>query len=102
MLAAVGLLLQHFITFPGFDEVPPGIEAPFTLLGGIGFLLVIGLAYYLETGPFLQDPNKEVGDFGDPANIKQYLPDESMEDLKNKEINNGRFAMFAAWGILAA
>ena len=36
-----------------------------------------------------QDPNKEAGDFGDPLGLGQYN-----EEFRNKEINNGRFAMF--------
>eukprot|EP00438_Fugacium_kawagutii_P028182 Skav233621 [mRNA] locus=scaffold109:327166:333386:+ [translate_table: standard] len=37
----------------------------------------------------LEDPNKEAGDFGDPLGLGQYN-----EEFRNKEINNGRFAMF--------
>jgi len=51
----------------------------------------------METLVWTQDPNKEVGDFGDPVGLGQYN-----EDMRSKELNNGRFAMFAAIGILAA
>ena len=40
---------------------------------------------------------KEPGNFGDPMNFNQYT-----KEMREREINNGRFAMFAAIGIIAA
>ncbi|CAJ1338957.1 unnamed protein product [Effrenium voratum] len=101
MMAALGGVVQHFITFPGFNDVPRGIEAPTSTLGGVGFLLLIGLSGYLETGAFEQDPNKEPGDFGDPLGIADKFGKYD-DEWRNREINNGRFAMFAALGIIVA
>ncbi|CAE7805256.1 FCPF [Symbiodinium sp. CCMP2456] len=42
----------------------------------------------MELGVWTQDPSKEAGDFGDPLGLGQYN-----EDMRAKEINNGRFAM---------
>ena len=47
-----------------------------------------------------QDPKKEVGNFGDPLGLSNVFGYD--EDMRNKELNNGRFAMFAAIGILSA
>merc|ERR1712204_161209 len=65
--------------------------------GTYGFigLLVVGAAF--ELGIWVQDPAKEPGNFGNPVGWGSYD-----EDMRNKEINNGRFAMFAALGIIAA
>ena len=40
---------------------------------------------------------QEPGNFGDPMNFNQYT-----KEMREREINNGRFAMFAAIGIIAA
>ena len=47
-----------------------------------------------------QDPKKEIGNFGDSAGLSSIFGYD--EDIRHKELNNGRFAMFAAIGILAA
>jgi len=97
MMAALGAVFQHFVTFPGFDDVPRGIGAPFSGPGGLGFLLLIGLSGYVETSIWKQDSSKEAGNFGDPAGLKQYT-----DEMRNRELSNGRFAMVAALGIIVA
>jgi len=97
MLASLGAVVQHYIKFPGFDSVPAGMGAIIQPPGTFGLLVLFGLAGFLETQVWTQDPNKEVGDFGDPLGMAMYT-----EDMRNKEINNGRFAMFAAIGIILA
>merc|ERR1712151_1150742 len=42
----------------------------------------------------------EVGNFGDPLGLSNIFGYDT--DMRHKELNNGRFAMFAAIGILAA
>eukprot|EP00929_Paragymnodinium_shiwhaense_P001659 TRINITY_DN1018_c0_g1_i1.p1 TRINITY_DN1018_c0_g1~~TRINITY_DN1018_c0_g1_i1.p1 ORF type:complete len:325 (+),score=105.39 TRINITY_DN1018_c0_g1_i1:71-976(+) len=97
MMAALGGVAQHYIKFPGFDSVPAGLGAATTPPGLYGFVVLFLASGAMELGVWTQDPNKEVGDFGDPVGLGQYN-----EDMRNKELNNGRFAMFAAIGILAA
>ena len=85
------------------------------------------MAGLLELGAWTEDPSKEPGNFGDPAGLNQYLDALIMRstfpgvyralgckagptcrgfrytlEMRNREINNGRFAMFAAIGIIAA
>merc|ERR1719191_543556 len=79
-MAAVGAVAQHYVKFPGFEKVPAGIGAG-----------------TLELGVWTQSPSKEPGNFGDPLGLGMYD-----EDMRNKEINNGRMAMFSIIGILAA
>ncbi|CAE7652436.1 FCPA, partial [Symbiodinium microadriaticum] len=51
----------------------------------------------LELGAWTESAEKEPGNFGDPAGLGQYT-----QEMREREINNGRFAMFAAIGIIAA
>ncbi|CAK9023520.1 unnamed protein product [Durusdinium trenchii] len=77
--------------------VPAGIGAVTTPPGTYGFAALLLLSGAMELAVWTQDPNKEAGDFGDPLGLGQYN-----EEFRNKELNNGRFAMFAALGIISA
>merc|ERR1712211_89394 len=61
---------------------------------------LFAIAGGLELAVWTQDPKKEVGNFGDPLGLSNIFGYD--EDMRAKELNNGRFAMFAAIGILAA
>jgi light-harvesting complex I chlorophyll a/b binding protein 1 len=95
MMASIGLLVQHYVKVPGIER------------SGIGALSDIG-AQWLAFGLFAwcgvmeiivwdQKFDKEPGNFGDPLGLNMYNP-----EMRNKEINNGRFAMICVIGILAA
>jgi len=43
------------------------------------------------------EDDKEPGDYGDPLGLNMYT-----EDMRLKELNNGRFAMIAVMGIIMA
>lgn len=110
MMAAVGAVAQHFIRFPGFDKtnfgepMPAGVTALFYSPGSFGFVFLMIISAVLElvlwkdgvdteTGRWTKEP----GNFGDPLGLGQYT-----EDMRNRELNNGRIAMFATFGIIAA
>jgi len=97
MMAALGGVIQHYLKFPGFEAVPAGLGAVSTAPGTYGFIALFVLSGAFELAIWTQDANKEPGNFGDPLGLGQYN-----EDMRNKEINNGRFAMFAALGIVVA
>ncbi|CAE8672144.1 unnamed protein product, partial [Polarella glacialis] len=97
MLAALGAVFQHYVKFPGFGDVPSGLGAVEKLPGTFGFAVLFLVSGYLELVIWTQDEKKEPGNFGDPAGFNMYNP-----DMRAKEINNGRMAMFSAIGILAA
>merc|ERR1719162_2816724 len=97
MMAAVGAVAQHYLKLPGFENVPGGLSAVTTQPGTYGFAALFLVAGALELGVWTESPNKEPGNFGDPLGLNQYT-----EDVRGKEINNGRMAMFAAFGIISA
>ncbi|CAK9037875.1 unnamed protein product [Durusdinium trenchii] len=102
MLAAVGLIGQHYLRFPFavFDELPNGVGAVYEVPGQIGLFTLFGVALLPEFST--PDASREVGDFGDPLGFQQLTFGSDLRDLRNRELNNGRFAMFATIGIVAA
>jgi len=90
MMAAVGLLVQSIVQVPGMEGVPKNIFAITAgngLIGGVAILAIIGI---LEAVVFVQDPDKEPGNFGNPLPL---VGDDYSEDMRLKELNNGRMAM---------
>merc|ERR1719333_1065726 len=97
MMAALGSVVQHYVKFPGFESVPSGLSAVLTPPGSYGMIALFLISGALELGVWTEDPSKEPGNFGDPLGLGQYD-----DEMRAREINNGRFAMFAAAGIIAA
>jgi len=97
MLASIGAVAQHFIRFPGFNEVPAGLGAAQKVPGSMGFWFLVFLTAPVEVLFWRQEPNTEPGNFGDPLGLGMYD-----DEMRNRELNNGRFAMFATLGIIAA
>jgi len=96
MMASLGLVGQHFLKLPGAEAIPAGVGAVGTLVGQVGLGAIFAWAGVMEQ-TWRQDPNKEPGNFGDPFGLGMYDT-----DMRNREINNGRFAMICVAGILAA
>jgi hypothetical protein len=92
MLAATGLLVNVAWKFEGFGLVPQGVAALEDSQGGAGFGLLFIMTAYFEL-------NYPKGDFPDPFNFGEMM-DESMDSLREKELNNGRIGMFAAITLL--
>merc|ERR1719320_1335644 len=97
MMAALGGVAQHYVKFPGFEGVPSGLAAVLTPPGSFGMVALFAAAGALELGAWTEDPSKEPGNFGDPVGLNEYT-----EEMRARELNNGRFAMFAALGIISA
>ncbi|CAK0903698.1 unnamed protein product, partial [Prorocentrum cordatum] len=100
MMAALGFVAQQCVKFPGFESVPEGVGAVTTAPGTHGFAALFLFAGAMELAAWTQGPKKEAGNFGDPLGLSNIFGYD--EDMRNKELNNGRFAMFAAVGILSA
>jgi len=97
MMAALGAVVQHYVQIPGFEGIPKGLGAVNASPGKEGAIALILICGGLELAVWTDDESKEPGNFGDPLGLNQYT-----EDMRAREINNGRFAMFAAIGIIAA
>merc|ERR1711988_715064 len=89
--------MGHFARFPGFEDEAPGLRAAVGTPGIYGFAALVGISGLLEVLIWQQYDFAEPGNFGDPLGLAMYD-----KDTRNKEINNGRLAMFTAAGIIAA
>ena len=97
MMASVGLVGQHFIKFPGFEEAPSGLGALASPAGELGFLGLFIACGVVEL-VWRQENWREAGNLGNPWGVEMGYT----EEIRNKEISNGRFAMICTMGILAA
>jgi len=97
MMASVGLVLPHWWKAPGFADVPSGLGAVSTEMGGAGFVALFLGAGLHELVLWKDDESKDPGDFGDPFKFA-----ESINVDRNYELNNGRMAMFAVLGQVVA
>ena len=76
-----------------FSSSPSGFAALFLISGALELLV------------WKDDSSKSVdsiGDYGNPLQLGIGDPMREHEDMRNREINNGRAAMFAALGIIVA
>jgi hypothetical protein len=96
MMASVGALGQHFIRFPGFEKAHGTFGAMNTGEGVLGSVVLLFASAFLELA-WKDDESKEAGNFGNPFGVDMYN-----DDMRNKEINNGRMAMISVLGIFAA
>lgn len=96
MMASIGAVVQHFVRFPGFEKAHGTFGAMATGEGVLGFVPVFAACGMLELA-WQEKENREPGNFGDPFGLNMYT-----EDMRNKELSNGRMAMFSVLGIWAA
>jgi hypothetical protein len=98
MMGALGMLTQSLVQLPGMEGVPKDVSACLVGNGQVGFLATLAIIAGLEVAVFVQDPKKEPGNFGNP------LPwfDDYSDEMRARELNNGRIAMFAALGQISA
>ena len=98
MMASVGLVGQHFLKFPGFENSPAGFSIMGRGEGVLGFFAIFLVSGLLELA-WREDPSgeKEPGNYGDPFGVQMYN-----DEMRMKELNNGRMAMISVLGIFAA
>ncbi|CAE7248855.1 FCPF [Symbiodinium pilosum] len=91
MMGALGMLTQSLVQLPGFEGVPKDVSACTVGAGQTGFLITIAIIAVLEA--------TEPGNFGNPLPL---VGDDYSDEMRARELNNGRIAMFAAIGQIAA
>ncbi|CAE8634573.1 unnamed protein product [Polarella glacialis] len=96
MMAAIGSVTAHGWHFPGCEQVPTGLAALNDPKGAFGFTVLLVLAGLFEATNW-QPSQAEPGSYGDPFKFNQYTP-----EMRTKELNNGRMAMFAIMGQIVA
>ncbi|CAE7534223.1 FCPA [Symbiodinium natans] len=101
MMASVGLVITHWVRLPGFEMAGNSWSSQFntivTLPALYFFSVFIVIILWLELSIWAQEDDREAGNFGDPLGLGMYTT-----EWRNREINNGRFAMFATTGIILA
>lgn len=104
MMASVGACAQHYVKFPGFEKVPAGLGAVTDGVGAFGTIALVLVAGALELGLWTENTEKEPGNFGDPMGMSKVGNNycNNYVDMCNRELNNGRFCMFAIVGIVGA
>lgn len=88
MLATTGMLTATLWKFPGYESVDNGFAAFNEAQGGAGFGLIVILAAWCE---FVYPD----GNFPDPLGFGSFKGWGYNDDMRNKELNHGRMAMFA-------
>ena len=97
-MASIGLVGQHFLKFPGFENSPAGFSLMGKGEGVLGFFAIFLVSGFLELA-WREDPagEREPGNYGDPFGVQMYN-----DEMRMKELNNGRMAMISVLGIFAA
>ena len=96
MMASIGLVGQHFLKFPFFEKASAGFSIMGQAEGVLGFFGIFCMCAPLELW-WRENPEKEPGNYGDPFGVNMYN-----DEMRMKELNNGRMAMISVLGIFAA
>eukprot|EP00438_Fugacium_kawagutii_P007942 Skav203724 [mRNA] locus=scaffold259:612078:614118:- [translate_table: standard] len=97
-LAAAGVSLAAVGAATGRTRVQVKSAAQARGEGVLGFFAIFLVSGFLELA-WREDPSgeKEPGNYGDPFNVQMYN-----DEMRMKELNNGRMAMISVLGIFAA
>lgn len=109
MNAALGFVLQEFITIPGYEHVDDSNMGP-TVVGASAMLQIVAGVGFLEwktnngnitMETMFANQDREPGDLGwDPRGYQAKSTPEEWERLKLQELKNGRLAMLAIGGMI--
>jgi len=97
MMASIGAVFQHFVKFPGFEDIKGTFGALNYPAGFLGFIFLSASCSILELAWRERPDSMWAGDYNDPLGLKMYD-----DDMRNKEINNGRMAMISVLAIFVA
>lgn len=97
MMASVGAIAQHFIRLPGCEKATGTFGALAHPSGTGGFVAVFVLSGIVELAWREEPTSRWAGDYGDPLGVNMMS-----QEMREKEVNNGRMAMISVLGIFAA
>jgi hypothetical protein len=108
MLAVAGLIAADVARFPGsidldgttFNSIPNGVAA-LSAINPFGWFQIAASIGYWEIFGWKQTSDGPTGDFGFPGNDWATYDDAKKNELRVKEINNGRLAMIGSIELLA-
>ena len=108
MLAVVGLIAADVARFPGsvdldgttFNSIPNGVGA-LSAINPFGWFQIAASIGYWEIFGWKQTEGAPIGDFGFPGNDWESYDEEKKNELRLKELQNGRIAMIGAIELLA-
>jgi len=102
-MALIGLTFAHDNKFAWIpDSAGAGVNAFQTPEAGQGLAVLVLIAGFFELKLWTEDISRAPGNFEDPAGWTVSFNINYDEELRNKELNNGRFAMIAVIGSLVA
>lgn len=109
MLATLGFVMQQYMTIPGYDHVDDSNLAP-SIVGASAMLQIVFwmgvLEFWTNKGnvtmeTMFEDPDREPGNLGfDPMGLSVGKTEDEMNNMKLREIKNGRLAMLAIGGMI--
>jgi len=109
MLATLGFVSQQYLTIPGYEHVDDSNLAP-SVVGASAMLQIVFwmgvLEFWSNKGnvtmeTMFEDENREPGNLGfDPMGLAVGKTEDQMNDMKLKELKNGRLAMLAIGGMI--
>mmetsp|Transcript_93369 Transcript_93369/g.166053 ORF Transcript_93369/g.166053 Transcript_93369/m.166053 type:complete len:257 (-) Transcript_93369:47-817(-) len=105
MMASVGAVIQHYTQWGGFEKVPKGIFAITDGTGLIGFVALVMFSGAMEMFVWKEKENapiSNIGDYGNPFQLGLGRPLGLSDEMKARELENGRAAMIATSGIIVA
>lgn len=108
MLASLGFVVQEYYTLPMYTHVDDSNLAPEVVGFGpmMQIVFVCGIwEFWTNKGKVTMenmfDEDREPGNFGfDPMGLSKGKTKEQMDDMKLKELTNGRLAMLAIGGMI--
>jgi hypothetical protein len=99
MMASVGAVGQHFVRFPGFENCKGTFGAALSPAGTLGFFTIFAACSVLELAWRERPDSRWAGDYNDPFD---QMDKWNIDEMREKEINNGRMAMISCLAIWIA